>query len=455
MRVVNRASARPGRGLWSALTLACTLTLPACEDAVEPVPPDVPANLAVSQLTLTSVRITWDAASGAETYVLERADANNPGVFNPVGGALSTNTYDDTGLTSGLNYSYRVAAAAAGLTSDYAGPVSIATGLKAATLSGNVTASRTLRADTVYTLSGYVKVQNGATLTIEAGTRIIGDTATPGSSLWILRGAKINAQGTAAAPIVFTSARAAGTRAPGDWGGIVIIGNGMINRTGTTISTEGPANISENYAGGNNNADSSGVIRYVRIEFAGYDVSNGAGQELNGLSMYAVGSGLKLEYVQVMSGLDDSFEWWGGAVQGRYLVSYESGDDHFDWSEGFQGKLQHLIAFQSQRLVPRPGTGTFSSDPRAIEADGCDPGVSGCSVTSTGASEPWSNPTVANFTLVGTGALGGFPNDGNGMVLRRGTGGWLQNGIVARYKGIGINIRDAWTDSLHTRDTLG
>jgi hypothetical protein len=408
----------------------------------------------VTQLSLTSVRVSWDAVSGAESYRLERADASNPGAFSPIGGTLSQTTYDDTGLAAGVTYSYRVAAVAGNLTSDFAGPVAIVTGLKAGTLSGNVTSNRTLKADTVYTLSGFVKVTNGATLTIEPGTRIVGDTTAPGSSLWILRGAKLNAQGTASQPIVFTSARAAGNRAPGDWGGIIIIGNGVINRTGTTILTEGPANISENYAGGTNNADSSGVLRYVRVEFAGYDVSNGAGQELNSVSLYAAGSGTKLEYVQSMNGLDDSFEFWGGAVQGRYLVSYESGDDHFDWSEGFQGKLQYLIALQTQRLTPRPGTGTFSSDPRGIEADGCDPAVSGCSVTATGASQPWSNPTVANFTLVGTGALGGFPTDGNGIVLRRGTGGWLQNGIVARYKGIGINIRDAWTDSLRSRDTL-
>lgn len=426
----------------------------ACEDTAAPVPPEPPANLTVTQLSLTAVQVSWNAVSGADSYRLERATAANPGVFTQVGGALTQPTYSDTGLTAGVTYGYRVAAVAGELMSDFAGPVAITTGLKAATLSGNITSSRTLKADTVYTLSGFVKVTNGATLTIEAGTRIVGDTAAPGSSLWILRGAKINAQGTASQPIVFTSARAAGNRAPGDWGGIVIVGNGIINRTGTTISTEGPANVSENYAGGTNNADSSGVLKYVRVEFAGYDVSNGAGQELNSISMYAVGSGTKLEYVQSMSGLDDSFEFWGGAVQARYLVSYESGDDHFDWSEGFQGKLQYLIAFQSQRLVPRPGTGTFSSDPRGIEADGCDPAVSGCSVTATGASEPWSNPTVANFTLVGTGALGGFPNDGNGIVLRRGTGGWLQNGVIARYKGIGINIRDAWTDSLNTRDTL-
>jgi hypothetical protein len=156
-----------------------------------------------------------------------------------------------------------------------------------------------------------------------------------------------------------------------------------------------------------------------------------------------------------MSGLDDSFEWWGGAVDGRYLISYESGDDHFDWTEGYVGRNQFLIGFQSQRLTPAPGAGTFSSDPRGFEGDGCDPGVSGCTLSATGASTPYSMPVFANFTLIGPGNLAGFPSDGNGGTWRRGTGGQFHNGILARYKGTAINIRDAWTDTLLSqRDSL-
>jgi hypothetical protein len=330
----------------------------------------------------------------------------------------------------------------------------------AAVISADITQSRTLFADTTYTLQGYIKVTNGAVLTIQPGTTIVGDAETPGSSLWILRGARLEANATAAAPIVFTSERAAGSRAPGDWGGIIIVGNGIINRNpgaGGSILTEGGATgEAENYAGGTNNADNSGTIRYVRIEFAGYDISGAGGQELNGLSMYAVGSGTRLENVEVLAGLDDSFEWWGGAVDGRYLVSYESGDDHFDWSEGYRGRNQFLVAFQSQRLTPAPGAGQQSSDPRGFEADGCDPAPgSFCTVTETGASEPFSGPVFANFAVVGPGtAVGGFPADGNGAVLRRGTGGTLDRGIVARWPGTGLNGRDAWTDSLRLRDSL-
>src|SRR5262245_20269429 len=150
-----------------------------------------------------------------------------------------------------------------------------------AKITGNITSNRTFSKDTVYTLSGYIKVTNGATLTIQAGTTIIGNTTVLGSSLWILRGAKINAVGTAAAPILFTSARSSGNRKPGDWGGLIIIGNGIINRTGSPINTEGgAAGQAENYAGGTDNNDNSGTLKYVRIEYAGFDISNGAGQEL-------------------------------------------------------------------------------------------------------------------------------------------------------------------------------
>ncbi len=329
-------------------------------------------------------------------------------------------------------------------------PGQINNGPGAATLSGNISASRTLSADTVYTLSGYVKVQSGAVLTIPAGTKIVGDTTVAGSSLWILRGAKINAQGTATNPIVFTSARSVGNRRPGDWGGIVIVGNATINRTANPVFTEGPSNVAENYAGGTNDNDNSGVIRYVRIEFAGYDVSNGQGQELNSLSLYAVGRGTTLEYIESLAGLDDSFEWFGGTVDGRYLVSYESGDDHFDWTEGYRGRNQFLIAFQSTTITPRPGTGTLSTDPRGFEGDGCENTKAGC----TFANLPLSSPVFANFTVIGPGAGVFAPADGNGAVIRRGSAGTFVNGIIGRWPLYGISVRDAETNALRGLDSV-
>jgi hypothetical protein len=419
------------------------------KDSTAPAPLAAPAGFTAQQQSLTSIRLGWTAVTGATYYLLERTSAATPGVFTPIGGSIAATQYVDANASAGVTYGYRIAAASARDTSSFTTVLNFATGLQQTTINANIATSRTFYSDTVYVLSGYIKVTNGATLTVQPGTRVVGDTNVVGSSLWILRGAKISAIGTAAQPIVFTSQRSAPNRKPGDWGGIILIGNGIINRTGTTILTEGgAAGQAENYAGGTDNNDSSGVLRYVRIEFAGYDVSSGAGQELNSLSMYAVGRRTVLEYVQTMAGLDDSFEWWGGAVDGRYLVSYESGDDHFDWTEGYQGRNQFLIAFQSQRLVPRSGAGVFSSDPRGFEGDGCDPAVSGCTLSATGASTPYSNPVFANFTLIGPGQLAGIPNDGNGGVWRRGTAGYFANGVLARWKGIAINVRDAWTDSL-------
>lgn len=451
------------RRLLSTVAAAALVLAAACgddnNDGNGPSEPATPTGLAVTQNSETSVHVAWNASSGATSYVLERADPATPTVFAQIGGAITTTSYDDATVTEGDEYRFRISASNSSGTSEPSAAVSFTTaavGPKVATLTTPIAANRTLYSDTVYTLSGYVKVQSGVTLTIQPGTRIVGDTTVTGSSLWILRGAKIEANGTAANPIVFTSARAAGNRAPGDWGGIIIIGNGIINRTGANIQTEGgAAGQSENYAGGNDNNDNSGTLRYVRIEFAGFDVSNGAGQELNSLSLYAVGRGTTIEYVQSMAGLDDSFEFWGGAVDTRYLVSYESGDDHFDWTEGYQGRNQFLIAYQSQKLTPRPGAGVFSTDPRGFEGDGCDPAVSGCTLSATGAGTPYSNPVFANFTMVGPGQLGSIPADGNGGVFRRGTGGWFVNGVMARWKGIAINIRDAWTDTLFVqRDSL-
>ncbi len=112
------------------------------------------------------------------------------------------------------------------------------------------------------------------------------------------------------------------------------------------------------------------------------------------------------------------------------------------------GRNQFLIALQTRIPTPQTGAGVFSTDPRGFEGDGCDPGVSGCTLTATGASTPYSMPVFGNFTMVGPGQLTGVPNDGNGGTWRRGTGGVFINGIMGRWKGIGINVRDAWTDSL-------
>lgn len=323
----------------------------------------------------------------------------------------------------------------------------------AAVINANITANRTLSADTVYTLSGFIQVTNGATLTIPAGTRILGDFTTVGSSLFITRGARIVANGTATEPIVFTSSRPVGTRQAGDWGGLIIIGNATSNRTGTVVlegTGTGTTNPQQVYSGGTLDTDNSGTLRYVRVEFAGFATATDA--ELNTFTFAAVGSGTTMEYLQAMNGLDDSFEWFGGTVDGKYFVSYESGDDHFDMSEGFRGRLQYLIAYQSRLVVPRAGAGNTSSDPQGIENDGC--AGAGCTLAQN--STPLTTPVVANFTLVGAGA--GTDIDpttgGYGLVLRRGTGGYYVNGLVTRWPKAGISLRDAATQTRITEGTF-
>jgi hypothetical protein len=276
----------------------------------------------------------------------------------------------------------------------------------------------------------------------------MGDFATLGSSLFILRGAKINAVGTADAPIVFTPSRAAGQRQPGDWGGLILVGNARINRGGT-VQVEGTntdvgggsgKNYAVNYSGGTADDDNSGTLSYVRVEFAGY--APATDQELNSFTFAAVGSATRISYLQSMAGLDDSYEFFGGGLVGDHLVSYESGDDHFDMSEGFRGKLQYLIALQTTQLTPRTGSGSLAVDPEGIENDGCN--GTGCDQGFN--STPLTIPVIANFTLVGTGDAASYGSSGGiGMMLRRGTGGYSVNGIVARCPRGGVSVRDADT----------
>jgi hypothetical protein len=318
-----------------------------------------------------------------------------------------------------------------------------------AVLDRDITANRTLSADTVYTLGAYVHVTNGAVLTIQPGTQIKGRI---GSALFILPGARIEANGRADAPIVFTSDQAVGSRRPGDWGGLIIVGRGIINRTGE-VELEGTGSSTDNYKvtynGGTNNADNSGTLRYVRVEFAGFGVA--ANQELNAVTLAAVGSGTTLEYVQTLAGLDDSFEWFGGAVDGRYLVSYESMDDHFDAAEGYVGRNQFLIGYQSLIMEPRAGSGVRSADPQGFEVDGCG-SASGSGCAQGFNSTPLNAPMFANFTMVGTGANNDVAatSGGIGLLLRRGTAGTWVNGVLARWPRAAISLRDPETQARFT-----
>lgn len=439
------------------------------EVAVAPVAASLgtPASVVATALSPTRNQLTFAAVPNATGYAVQRATGAT-GDFAALGTTTATTYIDSVGVTAGTVYRYRVQATATGRPS---GAFSVEAAVTppqpvAVSLPTIITQNRTLSRDTLYQLNGYTKVLNGATLTIQSGTRILGGagsatTGGVGGSLFIYRGAKLDAQGTAAAPIVFTSSRAVGQRAAGDWGGVVLVGRARTNRTDGAVLTETPGPLvndadgsggtQQQYNNGTDDNDNSGTLRYVRIEFAGFAVSQD--NELNALSLYAVGRGTRIEYVQSLLSLDDSFEWFGGTVDGRYLVSYEAGDDHFDTSEGYRGRNQFLIGYQTivPTTNPNGSAGGAATDPVFFEADGCN----GAGCPAGFSSTPYAMPVFANFTVVGTGPnVLPAPNGGYGLVLRRGTGGTWANGIVARTGNRAINVRDAFTDTLLTRDSL-
>jgi len=444
---------------YGAAALLLSLATVACSDELGEPTPATPSGVAVRALSPNRVLVTWDAVANSSSYEVERAPGETGGTFAPVG-TTETPSYEDGGVTTGAVYRYRVTAVRGANRSVASNPSAAFTVPNEifAIITQDITANRRFNKDTTYVLSGFIKVANGATLTVDPGTKIVGDFEVPGSSLFVLRGAKILAEGTAAAPIVFTSERPAGQRQPGDWGGIIIIGRGIINRDGDTQieGTGTPQNINppQFYQGGTDNNDNSGVLKYVRIEFAGFPTA--PNQELNSLTMAAVGAGTRIEYVQTLLGLDDSFEWFGGAVNGKYLISYEAGDDHFDASEGYIGRNQYMIAFQSFRPIERPGlAGGVATDPQMIENDGC--WASNCigGNNNTNA-QPYTVPVFANFTLVGAPTGAWETTAGNyGMMLRRGTGGLYVNGVVTRLSKNAISMRGQSTWARYEEGNFG
>ena len=227
------------------------------------------------------------------------------------------------------------------------------------TLQGNITSNTTLQNTKRYLMLGTVFVKSGATLTIPPGTIIMGEKNSK-AALVIERGGKINANGTAGAPIVFTSSQPVGNKAAGDWGGIILLGKARINTASgsDTASIEGitPAV----YYGGQDDADNSGTLRYVRIEYSGVALS--PNNEINGLTMGGIGSGTTIEYVMVSWNGDDSFEWFGGTVNAKYLISYNPVDDEFDTDFGYRGKVQFGLGIRKPSVADVSGSTCFESD---------------------------------------------------------------------------------------------
>lgn len=208
-----------------------------------------------------------------------------------------------------------------------------------------------------YELCGWVYIPAGAELTIEPGTVIKGVSGTK-ASLIIERGGKLHAVGTKSAPIVFTSDRPAGSRRPGDWGGLILLGRAVNNMGEMTIEGGPRANH-----GGQDNADNSGELCYVRVEFAGYPYRED--EEINGITFGSVGSGTKVSHVQVSYSNDDSYEWFGGAVNCDHLVAYHGWDDDFDTDNGFSGKVQFCLGVRNPRLADTSVSNGFESDNNA------------------------------------------------------------------------------------------
>lgn len=205
-----------------------------------------------------------------------------------------------------------------------------------AVLSGTGTLSGTLKQNTTvkkgnYTLEGVVKVPEGITLTIEPGATFTAKTSVS-SSIVVLQGGKIFAEGTAAEPIVFTS----DNKKPGDWGGLTIYGNApikAINGAAKALSEDGN-NV---YYGGDNPNDNSGILKYVRVEYGGKKIGDGT-SETNSLTFYSVGAGTTLENLVAYMGTDDGFEFFGGTVSAKNIVSYGNYDDSFDWQDAWSGQ---------------------------------------------------------------------------------------------------------------------
>lgn len=294
--------------------------------------------------------------------------------------------------------------------------------------SGEITSNRTLSKDTIYILDRPVYVRPGAKLTIPAGTVIKGKSSSAGiGTLIIDRGAQIDAQGTATEPIVFTSASAPGSRTTGDWAGIILVGKAPINKSLTIeggnfqvdhdLNPSTPPSNSPMVSGTDPN-DNSGIMRYVRIEYAGYPIATNS--EVNSLTCYGVGRGTTLEYIMCSYGNDDDFEFFGGTVDAKYLVSYAAVDDNIDTDFGYQGRLQFIYVVR---------------DPQIADAAGDSNGLESDNNSASDFATPRTQPTISNMTVVGPLAFSNTYNAkyGHGARIRRNSLYYVYNSIFAGY----------------------
>ncbi len=307
-------------------------------------------------------------------------------------------------------------------------------------VTGSLTGDVMWTSDNTYVLDGHVFVEDGATLTIEAGAVVKGKP-NPGanaSALIVTRGGKIYANGTANNPIIFT-AEADDINDPNDlpldtrglWGGVILLGKASLNSTPGETAIEGvPVTEGRGLYGCDpggagsgiacDDEDNSGVFRYVSIRYGGSDI--GAGNEINGLTMGGVGSGTTIEYVEVFNNADDGFEWFGGAANTRYLISAFNGDDAMDYDEGFRGKGQFWFVIQAEDIGDRAGEHDGGTDPE----DG----------------QPYATPVISNATYIGSGASSANDENDAALEIRDNAGGKYYNSIFHDFHGQAIDIED-------------
>lgn len=311
-------------------------------------------------------------------------------------------------------------------------PIAPAVVLEPTVIANAISTNTTLSSDRVWILRGETHVQSGAILTIQAGTIIKSDVSQKGA-LVIDKGGRIEAVGTATSPIIFTSGVAAGSRAPGDWAGITIIGRAPTNRATVGIVEGG---VRGEYGLDNMPTDNSGTLKYVRIEYAGIAVAQGS--EVNALSCYAVGSGTTLDHIQISYAKDDAYEFFGGTVNGKYLISYGTSDDDFDFDNGFTGKIQFGVVLRRPELVDPTDQGN------GVECD------NESSIPAAGPSLPITRPVLSNFTFLGSnGASNEAPQHHFANRFRRATQFVVVNSVYGGFKEAGVSMESEQTVSAY------
>jgi hypothetical protein len=396
-----------------------------------------------------TAKITIDAPEGAKT--LSTLVNGAPDAAFPDKSLSGTSTTSDFSYTIPVSASVGTVVNFSFQATDNKGQKSTSVLVKVAAsakqvvqVTADITSDVTWTSDKIYVLNGFRRVGEDikpgtggpgvapvittakkATLTIQPGTVILGKKGTPGGALIIQRGSKLIANGTAAAPIVFTSDQPIGNRSPGDWAGVIICGQAPNNlRSSTSTGTDGIEELEGAYGGFHGggaspiNDDNSGSLKYVRIEYAGYPIN--PNQEINGLTLGSVGSGTTLDFIQVTYANDDSYEWFGGTVNAKHLIALKGIDDDFDTDNGFSGKVQFGLGIRAAAIADQSGSNGFESDNDAA----------GSSNT------PFTSAEFSNMTIVGGKATSGTTIDiqfQNGAQIRRNAKQKIYNSVITGY----------------------